>query len=531
MQCLLAHRYNDTTVHYRSPLSEGAFMGNVLRLPLCLIGGGFIWARGSLLFFLNKSVVVSSLGAVSDLFQMTAVILASAIVFTGGKHLSRNRSIISMALVGCVASILSTPCIMGTIPCMIDLFIINLIGQVLDGLGQSLMWIAWGLTLTRFDFETVETTLLSWMPVSVVLMLTASFFTALNVFSTALLVGFFMVLPIISTAAMKATLLISDEPQARKLKSPELLAPFQSNNNNLTSSNSLTVDFIHLGCAFFIVSLGWNAFLAYNATSFEIVSLLFALGAGTSFIVIWFALKTTPHFGLSTIYRWVMPVFVLGVTLNQISGHACVIMASLCLTVVNMVFETMTKLFTIYAVKRTETNAVKIIAVGFSVAAIGGVAGTGAWMTAQAIGGEKIAGIILLITMCVFVFLASAVLERETPSMVKKSFFNERGIPKSQQNEGLRHHSDPENPPSKESTLESNNLTSRCKSLADQYGLTEREQDVLYLLAQGRSRTYIRETLYISKGTVDSHIHHIYSKIGINSKDTLINMLLDNVKK
>lgn len=329
---------------------------------------------------------------------------------------------------------------------------------------------------------------------------------------------------------MKATLLISDEPQARELKSPELLATLQSNPNNLTSNNSLTVDFIHLGCAFFIVSLGWNAFLAYNTTSFEIVSLLFALGAGASFIVIWLALKTTPHFGLSTIYRWVMPVFVLGVTFNQISGSLCVIMAFLCLTVVNMVFETMTKLFTIYAVKRVASNAIRIIAVGFSVAAIGGVVGTGAWMTAQAIGGEKIAGTVLLITMCVFVFLASAVLERETPSAVKKSFFNERGIPKSQQNEGLRHHSDPENPPSKESTLESNNLTSRCKSLADQYGLTEREQDVLYLLAQGRSRTYIRETLYISKGTVDSHIHHIYSKIGINSKDTLINMLLDDIE-
>ena len=195
-----------------------------------------------------------------------------------------------------------------------------------------------------------------------------------------------------------------------------------------------------------------------------------------------------------------------------------------------MVFETMTKLFTIYAVKRATANAIRIIAVGFSVAAIGGVAGTGTWMAAQAIGGEKIAGTVLLITMCVFVFLASAVLERETPSTVKMSFFNERDMPENQQNESLCRDSSPENPPFEEDTLKSNNFTSRCKSLADQYGLSERELDVLYLLAQGRSRTYIRETLYISKGTVDSHIHHIYSKIGINSKDTLINMLLDDIE-
>ena len=63
--------------------------------------------------------------------------------------------------------------------------------------------------------------------------------------------------------------------------------------------------------------------------------------------------------------------------------------------------------------------------------------------------------------------------------------------------------------------------------MSSEYGLSDREFDVLYLLGQGRSRTYIREALYISKGTVDTHIYHIYSKMGINSKDELMKLVLD----
>lgn len=70
-------------------------------------------------------------------------------------------------------------------------------------------------------------------------------------------------------------------------------------------------------------------------------------------------------------------------------------------------------------------------------------------------------------------------------------------------------------------------LTLRCVAAAERHGLSARELDVLILLSQGRSRAHIREVLYISKGTVDSHIHHIYSKMGIASKDELMRQLLD----
>ena len=59
-------------------------------------------------------------------------------------------------------------------------------------------------------------------------------------------------------------------------------------------------------------------------------------------------------------------------------------------------------------------------------------------------------------------------------------------------------------------------------------GLTEREEEVLILLAQGRSVPYIQEQLYISKNTVNTHVRHIYQKIGVRTKQELIGKLRDS---
>ena len=65
-------------------------------------------------------------------------------------------------------------------------------------------------------------------------------------------------------------------------------------------------------------------------------------------------------------------------------------------------------------------------------------------------------------------------------------------------------------------------LSLRCAALADEKGLTQRERDVLDLLAAGRSANYIAQELGIASSTVNYHIRHIYEKCGVNSKQDLI---------
>ena len=55
----------------------------------------------------------------------------------------------------------------------------------------------------------------------------------------------------------------------------------------------------------------------------------------------------------------------------------------------------------------------------------------------------------------------------------------------------------------------------RCDALADDHGLTNREKDILYLLAQGRDLAFICETLFLSKNTVKSYQKTIYAKLDV----------------
>ena len=68
-------------------------------------------------------------------------------------------------------------------------------------------------------------------------------------------------------------------------------------------------------------------------------------------------------------------------------------------------------------------------------------------------------------------------------------------------------------------------LDERCRHIAQEYGLSRRELDVLPLLGRGRSLPVIEEQLCISNSTARTHARNIYRKLGIHSKQELIDMV------
>ena len=54
--------------------------------------------------------------------------------------------------------------------------------------------------------------------------------------------------------------------------------------------------------------------------------------------------------------------------------------------------------------------------------------------------------------------------------------------------------------------------------------LTSAEAAVAYLAAEGKTNREIAETLFISPHTVNSHLRHIFDKLGINSRISLTRM-------
>lgn len=68
-------------------------------------------------------------------------------------------------------------------------------------------------------------------------------------------------------------------------------------------------------------------------------------------------------------------------------------------------------------------------------------------------------------------------------------------------------------------------LRRRCDALSAEGGLTERESEVMFLIAQGLSRKEIAEQSFTSQETVKSHTKNIYRKLGVHSADELSKLL------
>lgn len=65
----------------------------------------------------------------------------------------------------------------------------------------------------------------------------------------------------------------------------------------------------------------------------------------------------------------------------------------------------------------------------------------------------------------------------------------------------------------------------QLKRLAQAYGLSARETQIVSLFSQGRSAARIAEELILSENTVKTHLQNAYSKTGVHSKQELIDLL------
>ena len=64
-------------------------------------------------------------------------------------------------------------------------------------------------------------------------------------------------------------------------------------------------------------------------------------------------------------------------------------------------------------------------------------------------------------------------------------------------------------------------FTGRLKPKGD-YGLTDREHEILQLLTEGQSQKRIARTLEISPHTVDTHLRNIYGKLQVHSRTAAV---------
>jgi DNA-binding NarL/FixJ family response regulator len=69
---------------------------------------------------------------------------------------------------------------------------------------------------------------------------------------------------------------------------------------------------------------------------------------------------------------------------------------------------------------------------------------------------------------------------------------------------------------------------SAAGTVADDGQLSEREVEVLALVARGRTNREIARELFVSEGTIKAHVSHIMSKAGVERRSSLVKYALDH---
>ena len=64
-----------------------------------------------------------------------------------------------------------------------------------------------------------------------------------------------------------------------------------------------------------------------------------------------------------------------------------------------------------------------------------------------------------------------------------------------------------------------------CEEIANTYGLTPKEAEVMALAARGRTNQRIQEILGLSAGTVNTHLTRIYKKLDIHSRQEMLDLV------
>lgn len=60
-----------------------------------------------------------------------------------------------------------------------------------------------------------------------------------------------------------------------------------------------------------------------------------------------------------------------------------------------------------------------------------------------------------------------------------------------------------------------------CEVIAQEFGLTPREQQIMHSIISGRSRKEIAEDLFVAPNTIKTHLHNLYGKLDVHSEAEL----------
>lgn len=222
---------------------------------------------------------------------------------------------------------------------------------------------------------------------------------------------------------------------------------------------------------------------------------LFGIGLILSALMIFLFTCYSSSVGFVAAARWVLPIMAIGLFLSDLQQPIAFTLACVLLAGSHASLETILRMQVIGFAQKSAYDPMHVIGWGFAA------------IMAGAFLGPALYCLIVPVSLSPNPFLITGVL---TVLVILSAF--------------LFTQDERREPPARNDGMQSLDIDERSARMSLLYGLSIREHEILGYLLAGRSHPYIRDALYVSKSTVDTHVRHIYAKTGVRSKQDLIDL-------
>lgn len=247
------------------------------------------------------------------------------------------------------------------------------------------------------------------------------------------------------------------------------------------------------------------------------------IGSALGVVVLVLFVSYSQHLDFGELFRWVIPLVIVDLALASWDSAFCSAASSALSTMVDTLIQAMALMCLIMLAKRNELGIYFGAGLCQGIIQLGVLAGNLAGLLSMPIlVADDVSGIVAALALICLVAVAGVLqpygVDYAQPVDVASSeAIVGAGFALPRSRGAVEAESD--------RTAQPLSLEDRVASLAVEYRLSVRETEVLGFLAQGRSQPYIREQLVLSKNTVATHVKHIYAKLGVHSRQELLDMV------
>lgn len=231
------------------------------------------------------------------------------------------------------------------------------------------------------------------------------------------------------------------------------------------------------------------------------------------------------------LFRALLPIIAIAIFILPFAGLDGSLVFNLIVLVGYMCFEALMWIFFGDLSQRFRLSPIMVFGLGRGFLAFGSLAGS-VFMVYDPLGlfpsalfGEAGASLIILLAMVLaYVFLPRyrEIKAIVTPYSAEATIGNAVAQLNAIVNEDTP---DTAKVPQTENAFKGGRFRAQCEAISDEFLLSRRESEVLFLLAKGHNAAFIQEKLCISRSTAKTHISHIYRKLDIHTQQELLGML------